>query len=262
LESIVIDTFDDPAKRTWIQDGAPQSEDRTWIVQGSKFATKEGDTQYPILKFVEGDGTYPEALFGSNPAKLPLKSIGVYSKFNRKGYNNFEIYPAAKDSQGNLVPQGIALPGVVKMIDIWVWGSNYRLYLDAYVRDYRGVPYVLHFGSLDFQGWKDLQVSVPSTIHQAQSYLPQFQGLHLTKLVVTTDPTEKVDGFFVYFDQLKILTDMHQSPYDGKGLNNPAFINKYFADSASTTSSSPAAPAPATAAPAATPSTTSNQAGN
>jgi hypothetical protein len=53
--------------------------------------------------------------------------------------------------------------------------------------------------------------------------------LLLTKIVVRTEPTERVDGFFTYFDQLKVLSDVHQSPFDGKPMLSPDFINKYFA---------------------------------
>ena len=228
LESIVVDSFDDPDQRVWIENGAEKKEPRTWLVTGSKFSSKEGDVQYPRLAFVEGEGAYPEQLFGNNPNKLPLKSIGVYAKFDRKGYNYFELYPAKKDDQGNLVAAPIPLPGITKQIDLWVWGSNFRTDLEIHVRDFRGIPYILNGGSLDFQGWKDIKFIVPSSIPQSEVYLPIFHGLVLTKIVVRTEPTERVDGFFTYFDQLKILSDVHQSPFDGKAMLSPDFINKYF----------------------------------
>ena len=40
----------------------------------------------------------------------------------------------------------------------------------------------------------------------------------MTKLVVRTDPEEKVDLFYVYIDQLKVLTDTHVSNFDGENL--------------------------------------------
>jgi hypothetical protein len=228
LESIVVDSFDDPAQRTWTENSTPMTEARQWVVTGSKFATKDGNVQYPLLAYVEGDGSYPDALFGNNPNKLPLKSLGIYAKFDRKGYNYYEIFPTKKDDKGNLVPFGMQLPGITKMIDLWVWGSNFKTNLEIHLRDYRGIPYVLAGGSLDFQGWKNIQIQVPTSIPQTQPYLPHYKGLTLTKLVVRTDPTERVDGFYTYFDQLKVLTDMHENPFDGKSMLNPDFINKYF----------------------------------
>lgn len=228
LESIVVDTFDDPALRVWTENSQEMKEERQWVVTGSKFSTKEGDVQYPLLANVEGDGTFPDALFGNNPNKLPLKSLGIYAKFDRKGYNYFEIFPAKKDDKGALIPAPMILPGQVKMIDLWAWGSNYRLSLEIHLRDYRGIPYVLQAGSLNFQGWKNIRVNVPNNIPQSSSYLGTYKGLGLTKFVVKTDPLERVDGFFTYFDHLKVLSDMHQNPFDGKSLLNEEFINKYF----------------------------------
>jgi len=224
LESIVVDTFDDPDQRVWLENGVEKKEARTWVVTGSKFSVAE----FPKLSFVEGNGSFPEALFAENPNKLPLKSIGVYAKFSRKGYNYFELFPTHKDDKGNVVPAPIQLPGITKMIDLWVWGSNYRTDLEIHVRDFRGIPYIIDGGSLNFQGWKNIRVNVPSTIPQTEEYLPIFHGLLLTKLVVRTQPTERVDGFFTYFDHLKILSDVHQSPFDGRAMLNPDFINKYF----------------------------------
>jgi len=228
LESIVVDTFDDPESRSWIETGVEIKEARQWVVTGSKFATKEGDVQYPIPAYVEGDGSYPDALFGNNPSKLALKSLGVYAKYDRKGYNYYEVYPVKKDDKGNVVPSPLSLPGITKSIDLWVWGSNFKTSIEFHVRDYRGIPYVLSGGSLNYQGWKNIQVNVPSSIPQTQPYLPHYKGLLLTKIVVRTEPTERVDGFFTYFDQLKVLTDMHQNPFDGKSMLNSEFINKYF----------------------------------
>jgi len=237
LESIVIDTFDDPAQRTWTIDGQDNKEARIWKVgTSSKFPT-DG---YPKLQFVEGLGTFPEALFGNNDAKLPLKSLGIATSFTKKGYNDFQIYPAKPDG----TPQSFSLPGIVKMFDLWVWGSNMNVTLDVHVLDYRGIPFVLHAGSLNFQGWKNLQIPVPSSVPQPITQVTLGHTLRLTKLVVNIDPNERVDSMYTYFDQLKVLTDMQQSPFDGKPMLNTDFINKYFSNSADGSQAS-ATPAPA-----------------
>ncbi len=228
LESIVVDNFASPDQRTWTESGIQLKDDRQWKVTGSKFVTAD----FPKLAYVD---SYPDALRSNYPqsalvnadgtSKVPtVKSLGVYAKFDRKGYNYFELYPVNKD--GASAPY--SLPGITKMIDLWVWGSNYRTTLEIHVRDYRGIPYVHDAGSLNFQGWKNLRIAVPAAIPQTQTYLPTYKGLELTKIVVRTEPTERVDGIYVYFTQLKTLTDMHQNPFDGKTMLNPDFINKYF----------------------------------
>jgi hypothetical protein len=228
LESITIENFENPNQRVWNIDGKEHKEDRVWLLHASKFATKENGIQYPRMTYVPA---WPAALFDTNPDNLPLKSLGIEGKFDREGYNYIELYPAnpsVKDANGIPQPQPIQLPGIVKKINIWVWGSGYRYTLEVHLRDANGIPYVLNLGSLDFDGWRNLEVDVPSYIPQVQTYLPKYQGLVLTEFVVRTDPTERVSNFFVYFNQLNILTDMQQTPYDGRDLANPALVDKYW----------------------------------
>jgi hypothetical protein len=106
--------------------------------------------------------------------------------------------------------------------------------LDVHLLDYRGIPFVLHAGSLFFQGWKNIQIPVPSSVPQPITQISLGHLLKLTKIVVNIDPTERVDSMYVYIDQLKILTDMQQSPFDGKPLLNTDFINKYFSNTSNT----------------------------
>ncbi len=201
-------TFDDQAKMT------------NWIVQGSKFATQG----YPEHKIV--NGVFPDAVYGRNKENRDLNSLGIWSKFDRKGYNYIEIIPATKDSSGNLVPTTLPIPGRVQRMDLWVWGSNYNYSMDIFLRDFRGIDHVFHLGSLQFIGWRDLSVTVPGSIPQSRRYLPQFQGLELTKIVIWTAPDEKVDDAYIYIDELTILTDMYQRRFDGEALADPDYVNQ------------------------------------
>lgn len=223
LESIVIDTFDDPSERVWLESGKEKREQRQWAVTGSKFATKEGDIQYPVKAFPE---VWPAALFDRNTDGSTLRSLGVHGKFDRKGFNYVEIYPVKDDGKGNMVPASYRLPGIAKMIDIWVWGSLYNYTLEVHLRDFRGIPHVLEMGSLWYKGWKNLSVKIPTSIPQTQAQIPNYMGMELTKLVVRTAPEERVDNFYVYFDNLKILSDMHQNPFDGRELADPAYVQQ------------------------------------
>ncbi len=209
--SKVIESFDNPNARPW-------------IVRGSKFAT-EG---YPKMTYANA---WPEALFGRNKDKKDLKCLGIHGKFNRKAYNYIEIIPAKKDKDGNLVPSPIQLPGRVKAIDLWVWGSNHDYYLEVHLRDYQGIEHVLRLGSLNYAGWRDLMVTIPSSIPQSRRYLPRRMSLQLTKFVMWTKPTEDVSDFYLYLDQVKILTDTFESRYDGDNLVEPDVIKKIWGTS-------------------------------
>lgn len=211
LESRIIETFDD-------KEGSP------WGVRGSKFISDD----YPQFEWVE---TYPNALFRLPPEDMVLKSLGIKGQFDRKGYNYIEIFPVEElvdpdDPDAEVLPREIPIPGRVKSIDLWVWGSNYDYYLEITLRDHTGRVHLLNMGSLHFLGWKNLTVQIPSAIPQSVSYAPFLKQLNLVKLTLWTRPNEKVDGFYVYFDQIKVFTDLFESPYDGDILNNPAVIEE------------------------------------
>jgi hypothetical protein len=214
LESRIIETFDDP-------------EGSVWAVRGSKFIS-DG---YPVYEYVD---TYPNALFRRKPADMELKALGIQGQFDRKGYNYLEIFPVEpfdKDDPDDIpIPREIAIPGRVKSIDLWVWGSNFDYYLEVTLRDHTGRVHVLNFGSLHFLGWKNLNVSIPNYIPQSVSYAPFLQVLSLVKLTLWTRPAERVDGFYVYFDQIKVFTDLFESPYDGDSLTNPAVVGELWGE--------------------------------
>jgi hypothetical protein len=201
-----IATFDDPASAG------------NWIVQGSKFAT-QGFPQMEIVK------AWPDSLYGRNKENKPLYSLGVHGRFDRKSYNFIEMIPAKKDSSGKLAPASLPLPGRVQSISMWVWGSNYNYWLDAYIRDYRGIDHVLHLGSIMFSGWKDIGAIISGAIPQARKYLPRYAGLELTKIVLWTAPDEKVDDFYFFIDEINVITDLFETKFDGQELEDPDYLN-------------------------------------
>lgn len=62
---------------------------------------------------------------------------------------------------------------------------------------------------------------MPNYIKQAVNYKPALANLTLTKIVFTTHPAEIVTDFYIYLDHLKVLSDMHESFYDGFDLTRP-----------------------------------------
>jgi hypothetical protein len=206
ITSRSLATFDDPANAG------------NWIVQGSKYAT-QGFPQMQIVR------AWPDALYGKNKINKNLFALGVHAKFDRKSYNFIEIIPAEKDSSGKLQPKGIPIPGRVKAIDMWVWGANFNYTLDAHLRDYQGIDHVLHLGSLQFAGWKDLGATVSGAIPQSRTYIPRYAGLELTKLVIWTAPDEKVDDYYFFVDEISVLTDLFETRFDGEDLADPDSLN-------------------------------------
>jgi hypothetical protein len=198
-----------------------------WAAIGSKFATKNDDGNFPRVMSV---AAWPQALFGYNRDGKDLKALGIWGRFDRRGYNWVDIYPVS-GGDGEAKAAEIPLPGRVQYLDVWFWGSNLDYYVEAYIRDYRGVVHVLDAGHLNYQGWKDLRIRVPSTIPQSRVVIPRLSPLSFVKFRIWTLPTQPVDNFYVYIDQFKVLSDTFETIFDGDELSNPEHVQELWGGS-------------------------------
>lgn len=202
IVSQVIDNFDNPEEIGW-----------SWAAKGSKFIM-EG---YPKVMLVDHvpmaiKNVYPDPDGG-------YKVLGLEAKFSRQGDNWIDIFPVNPEGEITEIP----FPGIVSQVDLWVWGSNYNYDLELLLRDSTGRVHTLGMGSLYFAGWKNLFVNIPTSIPQTQVQLPRYKGTTLVGLRIRTRPTERVDQFRIFFDQIKILTDMFETMYDGNELATMSF---------------------------------------
>jgi len=219
-EAIVVESFDGEGLTNNGATGNPV----IWKANGSKFST-EG---YPKAAYANA---FPEDLFGKYPENAAdLNSFAVLGSFTRKGYNYIEIIPG-EGSGDEWRAEPLMLPGKVEYFDLWFWGSNFDYTLEMHVVDFQGIIHVIEMGSVKHIGWKHLYVKIPTSIKQTKQYLPFFEGLKLTKLVVRTDPDEKVDLFYMYIDQLKVLTDTHVNSFDGEDLTSKDKIEEIWGGS-------------------------------
>ncbi len=189
IMSIVLEDFED--------------NDENWNVSASRF-TAEG---FPQIKFgIKGVpiGAIHDYMTGENEYIM-----GVRSAFTRKGYNKVWIYPE----------KSIVIPGRAKKVDVWVWGANYYYNLAVHLMDYRGIVHKLSLGSLHFMGWKNLSVEIPKQIPQIVRYLPMEKPLSIVRFEIWTEPAERVDDYIIYFDNLKVLTDVYKEQFDGDVLS-------------------------------------------
>ncbi len=179
-----------------------ETNDRNWQASASRF-TADG---FPQVKTgIEGT---PLALARGGGSEENKYVLGVRAAFNRKEHNRIWIYPEEE----------IVIPGHAKKVNVWVWGANYHYKLEAHLRDYRGIVHKLPLGSLHFMGWRNMSVDIPNQIPQHVRYLPMEKPLSLVRLAIETEPTERQDDFIIYFDHLKVLTDMYRQRFDGDTL--------------------------------------------
>jgi hypothetical protein len=216
LESVVLESFNGDSGVEWKLDA-------------SKFTTKTDDENYPQMTYV---GAWPVALFGYNrDGTKDIKSLGIHGRFDRRGYNWIDIYPS-KGGDGDDKNDPIELPvsGRIRYIDMWVWGSNLNYYIETYFRDYNGVTHCIKLGNIDYTGWRNLRVNVPTNIAQQKRVLPRYAGLKFIKFRLWTQPTERVGDFYVYFKQFKLLTDTFESLFDGNDLADPEYVQELWAN--------------------------------
>lgn len=225
LESIVIESFDAPGDITY-EDGSNVN----WQIRGSKFSM-EG---YPKMAYASE--TWPIDLFGKSPENSDtLSALGINGRFNRQGYNTIDIIPGVGEGD-DWIEKPVELPGRVKMVDFWVWGSNYNYSIEAHFIDFRGVTHRFEMfpagderryaGSIKFEGWRNMFIDIPEYVKQSQSHKPNYRSLSLVKLVIRTHPEEAVDNFYVYIDNIKVLSDFHESFYDGFELSEPSRLEE------------------------------------
>jgi hypothetical protein len=234
LEAFVLEAFNGDTGHEWVVGSKTRTYDFEWRTQASKFAKKKGEDEqgiwalptedtYPRLTYVEA---YPIALFGYNREGKVIKSLGIHGKFDRRGYNWIDVYPVKEGE-----PFEIPMPGRTKYLDLWVWGSNLNFYVEAYVRDYQGVVHNIRLGDISYTGWKNLRVNIPNHVPQAKRIQPNLASLSFVKFRIWTRPTERVDDFYVYFKQFKVVTDTFESLFDGDELADPDLIPQLWANS-------------------------------
>lgn len=203
VETFVIDDFDNTGSNEW-----------TWNVLTSRFIDSENG--FPKLSYFDGaPNSLKELLSGG---ENPLKVLGVKTSYLRKGENWFEVYP---EKDGN--PYEIPFIGTVTQIDVWVWGANYRYYLDILVRDADGRVHTLPAGTLAYNGWKNVIVPIPTHIRQHSRLRSGPKTLSFVGFRIRTDPDEYVDDFNIFFDQLKYTTNTLSNIFDGYELKDIDF---------------------------------------
>jgi hypothetical protein len=142
---------------------------------------------------------------GQDPKIVNKYVFGVRTDFYQRGYN--EIFVNAK--------RPIPIEGITKIVSVWVIGRNYNHTLYLQLQDYFGNEFELQMGKLNFQGWKKLTVAIPpqnpdgrTGIVQRNYHYTSHMGLKVTGFRVQCDPDEAFGSYYIYFDDLRAITDL------------------------------------------------------
>ena len=225
LTSIIVESFNGDATHEWNDGRHPRTYVFSWALDASKFATKETDNDGNELVFPQSTyvKAWPVAVYGFQ--RDDLRSFGIRGRFDRQGYNWIDVYPVTGDGD-DAQPFEIPLPGRVQYFDLWVWSANMDLYIEGYIRDYQGIVHTIQFGDLSYTGWKNLRAYIPNSVRQEKRAMPSHAGIRFVKFRIWTKPNMKVSDFYVYFKQLKALTDVFESLYDGNELADPQRVQE------------------------------------
>jgi hypothetical protein len=124
--------------------------------------------------------------------------LGVKVSFFRRGASYFSVHPL------NPIP----VEGIVKTLSVWVVGRNFNHTLKILFDDYRGQAQELTVGTLNFIGWKKLTVAIPPSILQTEYHYTYRSGIRITGLKIECDPLESYGTYYVYFDDMRAVTDL------------------------------------------------------
>ena len=160
------------------------------------------------------------------------KSMGVRFSFVYPGHNSIVLTPpktkSIKRPTGQLdvnnqpiyrtVP-GIELPGRIDSLSLWALGRGNAITLEVWIEDWRGDTFIGRFGSLDYIGWRPLNVKIPNYVPQRISSFPQAKSMVLKKLVIRSKPTTSQEEVVVFLDSLKVLSNVYDLYFDGAQMS-------------------------------------------
>lgn len=188
------------------------------------------------LKYVDGGPAdlIPEKWSPLNKGLDKKKCLGLYFKFKYPGFNSVHLLPPPEvqwddpakkvltyDSRAGQEVQerAIQLPGRAKAVSVWVHarGNNYDL--EVWVKDYKGDVHILKMGSLNFVGWRPMKAYIPEYVPQETNSYPQTRVTKIVRFVIRAKPEAGNEDVFLFFDQLKVLTDTFEVNFDGQNLH-------------------------------------------
>lgn len=103
--------------------------------------------------------------------------------------------------------EALYLPGIVKLISVWVVGRGKDHMLSALVRGMDGQVMKLPMGKLNFFGWNKMEVAIPGELSQI-SVADSLNGLHFLGFEIDTVFEQTIGTYYIYFDSLQITSDV------------------------------------------------------
>jgi hypothetical protein len=169
-------------------------------------STMSSDEGYTTTRLFSGGPSGKTPIEEEEDLNIPDRfALGTRVDFLRRGHSSFTLYPV----------RPIPIEGITKTISVWVAGRNFNHELNILIQDSFGRPFELYIGKLNFQGWKRLTVAVPpqaddgrNGIVQRNYHYNNQMGIKIVGFRVDCDPMEALGSYYVYFDDLRAVTDL------------------------------------------------------
>jgi len=166
-------------------------------------------------------GSLTMRAFPGGPANKPLiagddsdpadnRMLGIRVNFNRRGAPELTLRAV----------RPLAVEGIVRVVSVWVAGRNAPHTLFLQIRDFDGNLRELNMGDLNFTGWRQMSVAIPSSIRQQHRLNNHEAGISIVGFRVRFHLPDTGGAYFIYFNDLRALTDL--SPLlDGRTADDP-----------------------------------------
>jgi len=197
----------------WAVDGMQElvevSVDR-FELGGSWYSTISGDRGFTVSRLFRGGPLGREPIPGEEGMDIPDEHVlGVRVDFLGRGLHDFTVRAV----------RPIPIEGITKTVSVWVAGRNANHELRLLIRDMRGRQHSIHMGNLNFQGWRQLTAAIPpqpfngvnGVVQRSHRQLSHRTGIEIVGFQVFTDLAESYGSYYIYFDDLRAVTDIFAS---------------------------------------------------
>lgn len=159
------------------------------------------DDGFITLRRFEGSPADKKPIAGETQAQLAEQDkyvLGAKIEHLHRAVTSFSISPTAP----------LPIPGITKTISVWVVGRNVKHQLYVLIADHFGNRAKIPLGDLAFSGWKKLTAAIPPNIKQSDPRYVGKSGISIESFLVETDPAETYGSYYIYFDDLRAVTDL------------------------------------------------------
>ncbi|PKL17729.1 MAG: hypothetical protein CVV49_09580 [Spirochaetae bacterium HGW-Spirochaetae-5] len=230
-------------------------EEDGWFVTSNPKEYTKGDEEAkkkknPVmalkLRAVDGgpnDMKVEEAYSPTGLGKEKKKNLGVHFRFRYPGSNSVSLEPPMEVDWKDRTPvltydqamrkdvpeRGIQLPGRAKAVSMWVHARGFPYTMEVWIKDFKGDVHILEKQSINFVGWRPMVFEVPANIPQSSDTYPVTRVAKLVRIVIrevsnvsgthSSTSTRNSSDVYVFFDQIKVLTDTYEVYFDGQDLH-------------------------------------------